>query len=141
MKLILEECLNKTKLYLRNIITDLQNSDTWRIQLTITINFTFSKDAEEECVMHLRSNNIKFASSNDTNEVVDELFESLCSRYQGNLDASVRGSYFIFDLIQLMYCKCHKVNFMLGGSYIDSPDWIKKKKAITNVKNTGDKCF
>ena len=40
-----------------------------------------------------------------------------------------------------MYYKCHKVNFILGGSYIDSPYWIKKKKAIINVKNTGDKCF
>ena len=37
---MLEECLNKTKLYLRNIITDLQNSDTWRIQqLQLTLFF------------------------------------------------------------------------------------------------------
>ena len=28
-----------------------------------------------------------------------------------------------------------------GGSYIDSPDWIKKKKATINPKNTDDKCF
>ena len=28
----------------------------------------------------------------------------------------------------MMYCKCHKVNFKRGGSYIDSPDWIKIRK-------------
>ena len=56
---------------LRNIIIDLQNSDTWIIQLTIAINFISSKDAEEERVMHSRSDNIKFASYNDANEVVD----------------------------------------------------------------------
>ena len=40
-----------------------------------------------------------------------------------------------------MYYKCHKVNFILGGSYIDSPRRIKKKKATTNPKRTDDKCF
>ena len=40
-----------------------------------------------------------------------------------------------------MYYKCHKVNFIHGGSYIDSPDWIKKKKETINPKNTNDKCF
>ena len=53
----------------------------------------------------------------------------------------MRGSDFIFDSVQLMYCKCHKVNFRRGGSYIDSPDWIKKKKATLNPKNPDDKCF
>ena len=28
-----------------------------------------------------------------------------------------------------------------GCSYIDSPDWIKKKKTTTNPKNTDDKYF
>ena len=60
--------------------------------------------------MHSRSNKIKFTSSNDANEVADELFESLRSRYQGNLETSMRGSDFTFDSVQLMYYKCHKVN-------------------------------
>ena len=107
---------------MRIIIIDLQNPDTWKIQLTIAINFTSSKDAEEEHVMNSRSNNIKFTSYNDAYEVVDELFESLHSRYQGNLETSLRGSNFIFDSIQLMYYKCYKVHFRRGGSYIDSPD-------------------
>ena len=40
-----------------------------------------------------------------------------------------------------MYYKCHKVNFKGGGLYINSPDWIKKKKATINPKNTDNKCF
>ena len=40
-----------------------------------------------------------------------------------------------------MYYKRHKVNFKRGVSCIDSPDWIKKKKATINLKNTDDKCF
>ena len=41
----------------------------------------------------------------------------------------------------MMYCKCHKVNFRPSGSYIDSPDWIKKRKATINPENADDKCF
>ena len=36
---------------------------------------------------------------------------------------------------------CHKVKFKRGGLYIDSPDWIKKKKTIINLKNEDDKCL
>ena len=66
-----------------DIKIDLQESDTWEIQLTTAISFI--SDPEEESVVLSRSNNIKFTSCNDANEVVDGLFKSLNSRYQGNL--------------------------------------------------------
>ena len=125
---------------MKNIIIDLQNTDTWKIQLATAINYISSKDAEEERVMHSTSNNINFTSCNDANEVVDELFESLRSRYLRKLETSMRAKDFIFDSVQLIYYKCHKVKFKRGGSYIDSPDWIKKIKATINPKNTDDKC-
>ena len=53
----------------------------------------------------------------------------------------MEGSDFIFDSVQLMNYKRHKVNFKRSGSNIASPDWIKKKKAIINPKNEDDKCF
>ena len=91
--------------------------------------------------MHSSSVNIKFKPYSDAYDVVDKLFMSLRSRYQENLETSMKGSDFIFYSIQLMYYKCHKVSFIRGGLYIDSPDWIKKKKATINPKNTVDKCF
>ena len=66
---------------------------------------------------------------------------SLLSRYQIGLETSVRGRDFVFDSVELLYHKCHKINFKCGGSYIDSPNWIKNKKAIINPKNEDDKCF
>ena len=77
--------------------------DTWEIQLTIAINFIFSKDVEEERVMHSSSDNVKFTSHHDPTEVVDEHFESFRSRYQGNLETSMRQSHSILDSVQLMY--------------------------------------
>ena len=49
--------------------------------------------------MHSISNNIKFISCNDANEVVDELFDSLRSRYQNNLERTMRGSIFTFGSV------------------------------------------
>ena len=49
--------------------------------------------------MYSSSDNIKFSSYNDANEVVNELFESLLSRYEDNLETSMRGSDFIFDSV------------------------------------------
>ena len=82
--------------------------------------------------MHSRSNNIKFTCYNDAKEVVDELINSLRSRYQGNLETSMRESDFLFVFSSTDDYKCHKLNFRRGGSYIDSPGWIKKKKTTIN---------
>ena len=41
----------------------------------------------------------------------------------------------------MMYCKCHKIIFRCGGSYINSPDWIKKQKTTRNPENKDDKYF
>ena len=91
--------------------------------------------------MQSTADNIKFTSYNDGNEVVNELLESLRSRYRGNLETSMRGSDFIFVSVQLMYDKCHNVNFKRDGSCINSPDWIKNKKTTTKPKREDDKCF
>ena len=120
--LSLKEYLYQIKPYLKDIVTDLQESDTWKIQLTIAINFISSKHAEEERAMHLTSNNEDFFTDDNANDTIDKLLKSLLSRYQNNLETSIRGNYFIFDSVQLLYYKFHKINFVRGGSYIDTTD-------------------
>ena len=78
--------------------------------------------------MYSTSGNIKFTSYNDANEVVNELFQSRRSKYQDNLETSMRGSNFIFDSVQLMRYKFYKVNFKRGSSYIESPDQTKRNQ-------------
>ena len=40
-----------------------------------------------------------------------------------------------------MYYDFNKANLNRGGSYIDSPEWIKNKKSTINPKNNDYKCF
>ena len=44
----------------------------------------------------------------------------------------MKGSAFVFDYVHLLHYKCYKINLNRGRSYIDSPDWIKNKKATIN---------
>ena len=72
--------------------------------------------------MHSSSGNIKFTSYDEVSDVIETLFKPLCSKYQDRLETSMKGSDFIFDSVQLMYYKCHEVNFKRGSSFIDSPN-------------------
>ena len=40
----------------------------------------------------------------------------------------MKGSEFVFDYVNLLYYKYHKINPNRGESYIDYPDWIKKRQ-------------
>ena len=54
----------------------------------------------------------------------------------------MRGSEFIFDSVDLLYYNLQKINLnRKGSSYIDSPKWLKNKKATTNPKNNEINCF
>ena len=132
--LSVEEYLNKIKPYLKDIINNPKTSDTWKIQLTIANNFISSIDNDEEHAIHSKSDNIEIMISDEADEVIKELFDSLKNRYQNNFE-SLKGSEFVFNEVYLMYYKCHEMNPNRGGSYVESADWIKNKKATTNPIN------
>ena len=120
--LSVEEYVNKTWPYLRDLVNDLKQSNTWKIQSAITIHFISSKyDNDEDHVVHSKSDNIEIMSTDEVDEVKKTLFDSLENRYQNNLEL-MRGSEFVFDNVQLLYYKCHKITFSGCGSYIDSSD-------------------
>ena len=48
---------NKIRPYLKDVINNLKKSDTWKIQLTLAINFISSIDNDEARVMHSKSDN------------------------------------------------------------------------------------
>ena len=62
-------------------------------------------------------------------------------KYQEGLDTKMRGSDFIFESVDLLNYKLHKISSNRGGSYIDSPDWLKLKRATINPKNKDNECF
>ena len=53
----------------------------------------------------------------------------------------MKGSDFEFDGVNFLYYDFNKISINRGGSYIDSPKWIKNKKSTINPKNNDYKCF
>ena len=128
--------------YLRGLINHYKSNGEWKIQLTAQINFISLKpDSDETCVVHTKSDNKEFMNGSDTDEIIEELFESLLQRYQENLQEKMRGSDFAFDGVNFLYYDFNKISISRSGSYIDSPKWLKNKKSIINPKNNDYKCF
>ena len=147
------------RLYLRDIINDRKTSkklrvhssnevidyetqfEEWKIQLTMSINFISSKDSDENCNMHTKKDNIEIIMGSETNNIIEELCESLLQKYQEGLEESMRGSEFIRDSVDLLCYHLQKIGLKRGASYIDSPEWLENKKATINPKNNDDNCF
>ena len=53
----------------------------------------------------------------------------------------MKGSDFAFDGVNYLYYNFNKIGISRGGSYIDSPKWLKDKKSTVNQKNNDNKWF
>ena len=124
-----------------NKIIDRKTQSDWEIQLTMAINFISSKDSDKTPTMHAKSINVEIIMGSETNGIIWELFKSFLQKYQEGLEESVGGSEFIFDSVEALYYNLNKISLSRGGSYIDSPEWLKNKKTTINPKKNYDKCF
>ena len=113
--------------------------------MEITINSTsfvsLKPGSDETRIMHTRSDNEEFMNGSDTDEIIKGLFESFLQKYEENLQEKMKGSDFEFDGVNFLYYDFNKISINRGGSYIDSPKWIKNKKSTINPKNNDYKCF
>ena len=117
---------------------DYETEGEWKIQLSMQINLVSSKDSDEICIVHAKSDNIDILMSSEMNE--EEFFKSLLQKYQEGLEESIRRSEFVFDSVNLLYYHFQKISLKRGRSYTDSPKWPKNKKTI-NRKNNDGNCF
>ena len=91
--------------------------------------------------MHTRSVCEEFRSGSETEEIAQNLFRSLLQMYQDNLNEKMRGSDFIFNGVNYLFYDFNRVSISKGGSYIESPKWLKDKKCTVNQKINDNKCF
>ena len=125
-KLALYEYFEIIRPYLKDLIDDLKGE--WKIQLSMWIIFVSFTDANETPEMHTKSGNITIMSDIETEDVINELFNTFRKRYQEGLQTKMKGSSFIFERIDLLEYHPHKIILDRGSSYINSPEWTKDKK-------------
>ena len=140
--LTLKEYLALIEKYLRKLINYYKNKGEWKVQLTAEINFISLKPGSDETrIMHTRSDNIEIMIGDDNDDVTEELFNSFLQKYEENLQNKMRGLELEFDGVNFLYYDFNKISINRGGSYIDSPKWLKDKKSTINPTNNEHKCF
>ena len=140
--LTIQEHLALIEKYLRKLINHYKNEGEWKIQLIAEINFISLKPGSDETlIMYTRSDNEEFMNGSDTDEVIKLLFESFLQKYEENLQEKMKGLDFEFDGVNFLYYDFNKTGINRGGSYIDSPKWLKDKKSTINHRNSDHKCF
>ena len=140
--LSIREYLALIEKHLKKLINQYKKEGEWEIQLIAEINFISLKPGSDETrVMYTRSDNEEFMIGDNTNEIIKSLFESFLQRFEENLQEKMRGSDFGFDGINFFNYNFNKTSIFRGGSYIDSPKWLKDKKSTINPKNDDHKCF
>ena len=106
-----KEYLDMIRPYLSDMIIDYKTQGEWKIQLTMSINFISSNDFDETHYLHTKSNNTEIMMGKGTDEIIDELCESLLRKYQEGLEESMgRGSNLIFDSVNLLYYHLQKLS-------------------------------
>ena len=140
--LTLKEYLALIVKYLRKLINYYKNKGKWKVQLIAEISFISLKPGSNEIrIMHTRSDNEEFMNGSDTDKIIEGLFESFLQQYEENLQEKMKGLDFELDGVNILYYDFNKISINRGGSYIDSPQWLKNKKSTINPINNDYKCF
>ena len=137
-----DEYLELIKPYLNDLINVYKAKGEWKLQLSAEISFVSQKPGSDETrVMYTRSICEEFMSESETEEVAEKLTISLLQKNQDNLQNKMKGSDFIFNGVNYLFYDFNRITISKGGSYIESPKWLKDKKCAINQKNNDNKCF
>ena len=69
------------------------------MQLSMQMIFVSFIDANKALEMHTKSNNIAIMSGIETEDVINDLFDTFRKRYQEGLETKMKGSSFTFERI------------------------------------------
>ena len=122
--------------YLRDMINGYKTAKTrvWKIQISIRVNFIFSKDTGETRTIYIWSDNENIMGENETGNIIKEIFESFLDNYQKEETIIRGGGDFMFESAEIMDYELHKVSLKRGGSNVESQEWSKNKGATINPK-------
>ena len=124
----------------RKFLIDLLNKETTnravRSQATIWIRFV--RDEVEQVSLAFNSRMMTVYNLNEKSEIVTAMIEHMAQQIE---NPALRNSKFVFDRVLHMDIDFHRLNLTRGSSYVPFPDWLTKKKAIINPKNSDMECF
>ena len=112
--------------YLSDLINDHKtirnNSNEWKIQINMHVNFVSSNDTGETRTIFVWSDNEEIRSGNETDDIIKGLLNSFLNNYQKEEIVLRKGSDFVFESVDLLSYHVHKTTLKREKSYIKSPE-------------------
>ena len=113
----------------------------WKIQINMHVNSISSRETGETRIYYVWSDNVSVMQGKDINAIIRKIFKSFLHNYQQELKM-IKGRDFVFESVDLLDHKLHRVRLRRGGSYIKSSKWLENKKAtINSEKYDDDECL
>ena len=126
---------SRVRRFLINLLVKESRTGAVRSQATTWIRFR--KDGElAELAFNSRMLNVYNLS--DMNEIVNAMITHLAQQIE---NLALTDSKFIFDEVVRMDVDFHRLKLTRGSSYLPIPEWLARKKAIINPKNSDLECF
>ena len=124
----------------RKFLIDLLNKETTNrvVRSQATIWIRSARDGVEMVNLAFNSRMMTVYNLNDKNEIVTTMIEHMAQQVE---NPALRNSKFVFNRVLYMDMDFHRLNLTRGSSYIPLPDWLTKKKAIINPRNSDMECF
>ena len=124
----------------RKFLIDLLSRETINraVRSEATTWIRFVKDEVEQVELAFNSRMLAVCNLSEMDEIVSAMIEHIKQQIE---NPALRDSKFVFNRIIHMNIGFHRLNLTRGSSYIPLPDWLAKKKAIINPKNSDLECF
>ena len=106
--------------YLQDILNDQKtnsnNSNEWKIQINMHVNFVSSNDTGEIRTIFVWSDNEEIRLGNETDDIIKRLINSFLNNYQKEEIILRNGSNFVFESVDLLSYHIHKTSLKRGNS-------------------------
>ena len=125
---------NRVRSFLFNLLR--RESRTGAVHSQSTTWIRFRKDGEMvELAFNSRMLNVY--SLSNMNEIVNAMISHMKQQIE---NPALSDSKFVFDEVVNMDVNFYRLNLMRGSSYLPLPDWLARKKATINPKNSDLEC-
>ena len=123
-KLSVKQYLCKIMPYLSDLINDHKairnNSNEWKIQINIHVNFVSSNATGENRTIFVWSDSKEIRLDNGAGDIVKGLLNFFLNNYQKKEMVLRNGSNFLFESVDLLSYNIHKASLKRGKSYMKS---------------------
>ena len=113
-KLSVKQYLYKIMPYLSDLINENKaienNSNEWKIQINMNVNFVSSNDTGETRTIFVWSDNEEIRSGNETDDIIKGLLNSFLNNYQKEETILRNGTDFVFKSVDLLFYHVHKTS-------------------------------